>query len=45
MKGKRYEARGVAAAVILSLAAWGAWAKIPPPPPRDEKAMAAAEEK
>jgi hypothetical protein len=48
MKGARYEARGargVAAAVILSLAAWGAWAKIPPPPPPDEKAKAAAEDK
>jgi len=34
-----------AAAVLIALAATGAWAKIPPPPPLDEKGKAAAEEK
>jgi hypothetical protein len=33
------------AAVLIALAATGAWAKIPPPPPLDEKGKAAAEEK
>jgi len=31
--------------LVLSLAASGAFAKVPPPPPPDEKAKAAAEEK
>jgi len=33
------------AAVLASLVAGAAWAKIPPPPPPDEKAKAAAEAK
>jgi membrane protein involved in colicin uptake len=54
-KGTRHEARGtrlevrsaknLAVAVIVTLCAATAWAKIPPPPPPDEKQLAAAADK